>query len=147
MAAIAQRTDGPMPLSQVKSQRDTISSYYPDFESDLVEKHFELNQTFKYFGKQFNLEADDYSLLSEKELNYIFEGTDIVQNWNDFDDYYIGSGGIIRFTRIAKNSAGNQAVVEAFRLIDFQDGTRSLVYLEKVDEQWEIKGFLTTMVI
>lgn len=143
---IAQNTKIQVDLNEQNYFYDYLIDSCPDFDTNLVKTHEELNQNAVLLGSNFQSDTKQLILISSAELSYLFDSQDTNNNWDDFYREYDGSNGIIRFTRIAFNEAKTQAILEIGHSNASLGGSGSIIYLIKQNGFWIIKDVIPTWI-
>ena len=99
----------------------------------------EINDTTYLFDKQYTVSGGaEIILLSTDEFLYMFDQDDINEGWYKFYGHYPKAGGILGFSRIGFNDLKTQAIFEVSFSYASLGGGGSIVFLEKVDDEWFI---------
>jgi len=121
---------------------DYLIENYQTLDTSLVQIYSDLNETSVNFGEQFRSDTKDIILISSDELSYIFDNG----GWEEFYNDYENSYGYIRFSRIAINEDNTQAIFEIDHYYGNVGGNGSIVFLEKLDDNWSIKEVIPTWI-
>jgi len=143
---IVQKTKTSIDLNYENQFYDYLIENYPDFDVSLVQVHEELNENASHLGNRFKSDTKQITVISSVELYYIFDSHDLNNDWNEFYKAYENSNGIIRFTRIAFSEDKTQAIFEIGHSYASLGGGGMIVYLKKLDGNWNIIDYIPTWV-
>lgn len=124
---------------------DSLINNHLDFDTNLVKIYKDINEVSINFGEQFYSETNDIILISGDELSYVFEGEDLICNWNRFYNYY-ETKEIIGLSRIAFNKRKTQAVFEMSRSCGALCGNGSIIFLKKIEGVWTVADIILTWI-
>ena len=144
---IAQATKSSTDLNYENQFYDLLIENHQDFDTDLVQIHADLNENPMNFGEQFHCYTKEIIVISSDELSYIFDSEDLNEDWEEFHNDYENANGLVRFSMIAFNENNTQAIFETENSYGSLGGSGSIVYLEKVDNNWTIKETIPTRIL
>lgn len=124
---------------------DELSAGNPGFEPQMVTTLFYNNQIPLFFDNSFDVSPTNVELISESELNYIFDG-DSNNDWIQFYNTHPSTNGFNMFSAVAYNADKTKALVETGYVCGPLCGLGTLIYLEKVNGLWVIKKTLETWI-
>ena len=116
-----------------------------NISSETLSNYYSLNQTPFYFDNKFSCKNKEVLLISNEELNAIFnENTseDIDKSWEKYYSKYDKSNGFMSFTKIGYNNSKTQAIFEIHHSYESLGASTSIIYLEKEGENWVLKDTL-----
>jgi hypothetical protein len=143
---IQQNTNTDIEVSKDSYFYSFLSDSNPNIDSSLFDNYILQNDTSYCFSNNFNCPDLQIRLISTSELQYIFEGQDINNDWDKFYIDYPNSNGIINFTRIGFSKNHTQALFEIGRQYGSLGGEGQIVYLEKINNLWVIRNFVPTWI-
>jgi len=102
----------------------------------------EINDTAYYFDEKFISDEKEIHLISSDELAYIFDGTDLDENWETFYSIYPEASGFIKLSRIGFNDSSTLAVFKMGHYFFSLGASGYLVFLKKTDNQWTVENLI-----
>lgn len=102
----------------------------------------EMNDTAYYFDEKFTAEEKVIHLISTDELAYIFDGTDLDENWETFYSIYPEASGFNKLSRIGFNDSSTLAVFEIGHYFFSLGASGYLVFLQKTNDQWTVENVI-----
>ena len=119
------------------------SDDYIDIEDSTIESYYNLNSKEYVLDNRISSDNGKTSMISTNEYDYFFKGQNDNQNWNNFYDFHPNSFGLLQFSRIGFNKDLTQAIVSYNRSDKNGNGSFTIYYLNKTDENWEINPYMT----
>lgn len=123
-----------------------LSEDNPGFEPEMVTTLISNNETPLFLDYSFPISSVQVILVSEAQLNYIFDNSHSNNDWNQFNNTFPNTHGYTGFSAIAYNSDKTKALLETATLACSICGEGSLYYLEKEDGLWVIKKIVETWI-
>jgi len=117
-----------------------------NIDSSLVDDFLLQNDSVYNFIDNFNCLDNEVVLISTSEIEYIFNGQDINNNWDEFYNVYPNSEGLVKLTRIGYNQNRTQAIFGLGNQYASLGGEGCLIYLEKINNNWTIVNVSLTWI-
>lgn len=129
---------------------ELLSEDNPGFELEMATTLVEVNQNPLYLEESFNVSSVPVVLVSEAQLEYIFNDGYSENDWNQFHETFSNSEsigyGYNEFSAVAYNADKTKALVETANVCGPLCGLGLLIYLEKENGIWIIKKRVETWV-
>ncbi|WP_298140455.1 hypothetical protein [Flavobacterium sp.] len=129
---------------------EQLSEDNPGFEPEMAATLLEVNQNPLYLEESFNVSSISVVLVSEAQLEYIFNNGYSENDWNQFHDTFSNSEsigyGYNQFSAVAYNADKTKALVETANVCGPLCGLGLLIYLEKENGIWMIKKSVQTWI-
>jgi len=145
---VAQKTTGTTISCLYCSLIDQLVEDNPGFEPEMATTLVEVNQNPLYLEESFNISSVQVVLVSEDQLNYIFDDNNSEKDWKQFRNAFPSSqnNGYIKFSSVAYNSDKTKALLETSKSYCSFCGEGRLYYLEKENGLWIIKKTYETWI-
>ncbi|WP_298116002.1 hypothetical protein [Flavobacterium sp.] len=129
---------------------EQLSEDNPGFEPEMAATLVEVNQNPLYLEESFAISSTQVVLVSEAQLEYIFNDGYSENDWNQFHDTFSNSEsigyGYNQFSAVAYNADKTKALVETANVCGPLCGLGLLIYLEKENGIWIIKKSVQTWI-
>jgi len=126
----------------IQSMKDA----YPEMDTTVFSDYILVNDSVYYLDDKFSAASKQVTLVSNEEIQYIFNTTDINKGWEEFYRRFPNSAGEISFSRIGYNRDKTQAMVEIGNMYASLGGEGRLIFLKLENNEWKIaKAILTWM--
>jgi hypothetical protein len=118
----------------------------PELDTTIFPDYDLKNDTVYFLGNKFDVASKEVSLVSNEEINYIFNTTDINSGWEKFYRRFPNSPGIISLSRIGYNTGKTQALVQMGIMYASLGGDGLMIYLRIENNKWKIIRTIPTWV-
>lgn len=118
----------------------------PGFESEMATTLVEVNQNPLYLDATFNISYVQVVLVSDAQLDYIFNGSYSNNDWEQFYNTFPNTYGYTQFSAVGYNSDKTKALVETSNSSCSICGEGKLYYLEKESDVWVVKKIIETWI-
>jgi hypothetical protein len=119
---------------------------YPEMDATVFSDYILVNDTVFYLEDKFNVASKKVSLVSDAEINHIFNTTDINKGWEEFYRRYPDSNGTISFSRIGYSKDKTQAMVEMGNMYASLGGEGRMIFLKSENNEWKITKAIPTWI-
>lgn len=136
-------------ISFVDSNDNYISSLSegnPGFEPEMVTTLINNNVNPLFLDYNFPISSTQVTLVSEEQLDYIFDDNSYDNNWKQFYNTFKNANGYYMFSAVAFNEDKTKALLETGNLCGSLCGLGTLYYLEKENGLWIIKKTVDTWI-
>lgn len=123
----------------------SLSEGNPGFEPEMVTTLIDNNINPLFLDYAFPISSIQVILVSEAELNYIFN-TDSDNDWMQFYNTFPNANGFNQFSAVAYNADKTKALLETGNVCGSLCGLGTLFYLEKENGVWIIKKTVDTWI-
>lgn len=117
----------------------------PGFEPEMAATLVEVNQNPLYLDESFAISSAQVVLVSEAQLNYIFN-SDSSKDWKQFRNIFQNVFGYKQFSAVAFNTDKTKALVDVANVCGPLCSEGRLYYLEKENGLWIIKKTVGTWI-
>ena len=124
---------------------NSLSEGNPEFEPEMVTTLIDNNVNPLFLDYSFPISSIQVILVSEAELNYIFN-TDSDNDWMQFYNTFPNANGFNQFSAVAYNGDKTKALLETGNVCGSLCGLGTLFYLEKENGIWIIKKTVDTWI-
>lgn len=124
---------------------NSLSEGNPGFEPEMVTTLIDNNVNPLFLDYSFPISSIQVILVSEAELNYIFN-TDSDNDWMQFYNTFPNANGFNQFSAVAYNADKTKALLETGNVCGSLCGLGTLFYLEKENGLWVIKKMVETWI-
>lgn len=124
---------------------NSLSEGNPEFEPEMVTTLIDNNVNPLFLDYSFPISSIQVILVSEAELNYIFN-TDSDNDWMQFYNTFPNANGFNQFSAVAYNADKTKALLETGNVCGSLCGLGTLFYLEKENGIWIIKKTVDTWI-
>lgn len=135
-------------ISFAHSDDNYITSLFegnPGFEPEMITTLIANNETPLFLDYSFPISSTQVLLVSEAELNYIFN-SDSQNDWIQFYNTFPNANGFNQFSAVAYNADKTKALLETGNICGSLCGLGTLYYLEKENGIWIIKKTVDTWI-
>lgn len=119
---------------------------YPELDPTVFSDYVIKNDTVYYLENKFNIASKNVILVSEEEIQFIFNSGDVNKGWTEFYKRFPGSNGEISFSRIGYNTGKTLAMVEMGNMYASLGGEGSLIFLKFENNGWKILRAIPTWI-
>jgi hypothetical protein len=119
---------------------------YPEMDTTVFSDYILVNDTVFYLEDKFSVASKKVTLVSDEEINYIFNTTDINKGWEEFYRRYPDSNGTISFSRIGYSKDKTRAMVELGNMYASLGGEGRIIFLKFENNQWKITEAIPTWI-
>lgn len=111
---------------------------FPELSKTVLNNYKKANSTTISLENKFDVSPKTVKLVTEEELNSIFSGQNLDENWYNFQAKYPDSNGLIRLNRIGYNSCRTEAILEISISKASENAEGLILLLKKIDDVWKI---------
>jgi hypothetical protein len=119
---------------------------YPEMDTTVFSDYILVNDTAFYLEDKFNMASKKVTLVSDEEIEYIFNTQDINKDWEEFYRRYPDSNGTIYFSRIGYSKDKTQAMVELGNMYASLGGEGRMIFLKYENNEWKITKVIPTWI-
>lgn len=124
----------------------SLSEGNPGFEPEMVTTLIENNVTPLFLDYSFPLSSAQVFLVSQVQLDYIFNSDSYDKDWIQFYNAFPNANGFNQFSAVAYNADKTKALLETGNICGPLCGLGILYYLEKENGLWIIKKTVDTWI-
>lgn len=117
---------------------DIFKQVFPELSKTVLNNYKKANSTTVILENKFDVSPKTIKLIPEEELDSIFSGQHLDENWYNFHAKYPDSNGLIRLNRIGYNSCRTEAVLEISISIASENAEGMIILLKKENNAWKI---------
>lgn len=143
---ISQETKTNIALEPGNKHSEHLIQNNPSVEPLLVNDFVNSNAKTYKLADKIVVKNKEVVIITAEELDDLSDGDDVNGFWEGFYTRYKSSNGIYRFSRIAYGVYRNQAVLEMSHSYASLGAEEVIVFLLKVDGQWQITDKLPSRV-
>ena len=125
---------------------ELLSEDNPGFEPEMATTLVDVNQNPLYLEESFNVSSTQVVLVSEAQLEYIFNDGYSNNDWKQFYNTFPNVYGFTQFSAVGYNSDKTKALIETSNSSCSFCGEGRLYYLEKENGLWIIKKTYETWI-
>jgi hypothetical protein len=125
---------------------EKLSEDNPGFEPEMATTLVEVNQNPLYLEESFNVSSTQVVLVSEAQLEYVFNDGYSNNDWKQFYNTFPNVYGFTQFSAVGYNSDKTKALIETSNSSCSFCGEGRLYYLEKENGLWIIKKTYETWI-
>ena len=124
----------------------SLKEAYPEMDTTVFWDYILVNDTVYYLENKFSVASKKVSLISNEEIQYIFNTMDINKGWEEFYRRFPNSTGTISFSRIGYNTDKTQAMVDMGNMYASLGGEGRLIFLKLENNEWKITNAILTWI-
>ena len=117
---------------------ELFKQVFPELSKTVLNNYKKANSTTVSLENKFDVSPKTIKLIPEEELDSIFSGQHLDENWYNFHAKYPDSNGLIRLSRIGYNSCRTEAILGISISKSSENAEGLILLLKKIDDVWKI---------